>query len=74
MVLGYRWEAAWQNGAARFKQFLAWRYASKVLTRMPDYKVIEERARSYPSIASVNGWITIPATFTPGKKVGARIE
>ena len=47
---------------------------TEVLTRMPDYKVIEDRMVSYPSIASVNGWITIPATFTPGKKVGARIE
>lgn len=46
---------------------------TEVLTRMPDYHVIKDRAVSYPSIASVNGWIHIPATFTPGPKVGARI-
>ena len=47
---------------------------TEVLTRMPDYRVIEDGMVSYPSIASVNGWINIPATFTPGPKVGARIE
>ena len=44
---------------------------TEVLTRMPDYKVIEEKARPYTTIGDVNGWITIPATFTPGTKVGA---
>jgi cytochrome P450 len=47
---------------------------TEVLARMPDYRVIEDGMVSYPSIASVNGWINIPATFTPGPKVGARIE
>ncbi|MDB5576293.1 MAG: cytochrome [Bradyrhizobium sp.] len=46
----------------------------EVLTRLPDYKIDEDRIRSYPSIGYVNGWITIPATFTPGAKVGAVIE
>ena len=27
-------------------------------------------ARRYPSVASVNGWITVPTRFTPGAKVG----
>lgn len=43
----------------------------EILTRMPDYKVDETRAASYPSIGVINGWISIPATFTPGPKVGA---
>jgi hypothetical protein len=43
----------------------------EVLTRMPDYRVIEEEAVPYPSVAVVNGWIRMPATFTPGPKVGA---
>jgi len=46
---------------------------SEVLTRMPDYRVIEEEAEPYHTIAKVNGWIRIPATFTPGPKVGAVI-
>jgi cytochrome P450 len=47
---------------------------SGVLTRMPDYEVEADASQPYPSIAGVNGWITIPARFTPGKKVGAVIE
>lgn len=43
----------------------------EVLTRMPDYRVIEEECVSYPSVAVVNGWIRMPAVFTPGPKVGA---
>ncbi len=46
---------------------------TEVLNRMPDYRVIEEDAVPYPSVSKINGWIHIPATFTPGKKVGAVI-
>jgi len=46
---------------------------TEVLARMPDYKVIEDRILPYHSVAGVNGWIHMPATFTPGKKVGATI-
>lgn len=46
----------------------------EVLRRMPDYRVDEDGLRHYPSISGVNGWITIPARFTPGEKVGAVIE
>ena len=46
----------------------------EVLTRIPDYKVVEDKILPYTSVAKVNGWIHIPATFTPGKKVGAKIE
>jgi cytochrome P450 len=45
-----------------------------VLARLPDYKVIEDKILPYKTIAGVNGWVHIPATFTPGKKVGAAIE
>ena len=44
-----------------------------VLSRMPDYHVIEKALVRYPSIAKANGWIHIPASFTPGPKVGAVI-
>jgi cytochrome P450 len=42
-----------------------------VLERMPDYTVDEAGVQRYPSLAIVNGCITIPATFTPGPKVGS---
>jgi cytochrome P450 len=45
----------------------------EVLARLPDFKVVDEGSKSYPSIGYVNGWIHIPATFTPGPKVGAVI-
>jgi cytochrome P450 len=47
---------------------------TEVLNRMPDYKVIEPELVKYPSVAKANGWIRIPATFTPGPKVGAKLE
>lgn len=46
----------------------------EMIKRMPDYTVDMTRARRYPSVASVNGWITVPATFTPGARVGADLE
>ena len=46
---------------------------TEMLNRLPDYRVIEEDCVPYPSVSKVNGWITIPAVFTPGKKVGAVI-
>jgi hypothetical protein len=35
--------------------------------------VIEEAIVRYPTVGLVNGYIRLPATFTPGKKVGAVI-
>jgi cytochrome P450 len=46
---------------------------TEVLARMPDYRVDESQIESYHTVAKVNGWIHIPATFTPAKKVGATI-
>ncbi len=43
----------------------------EVLNRMPDYEVNHEAAERYQSVGVVNGWISIPATFTPGRKIGA---
>jgi cytochrome P450 len=44
----------------------------EVLRRLPDF-VIGEGAERYSSIAIVNGWVTLPATFTPGKREGAGV-
>lgn len=46
---------------------------TEVLGRMPDYRVNEEGIRHYPNIAVINGWIHLPASFTPGTKTGAVI-
>jgi cytochrome P450 len=43
----------------------------EVLTRMPDYQIDESAMKPYPSVSVVNGWISLPATFTAGAKVGA---
>lgn len=42
----------------------------EVLTRMPDYVVDEAASEPYGSISSVNGWINVPARFTPGPRTG----
>lgn len=41
----------------------------EVLTRMPDYVIDFDRVRQYPTIPLVNGYIAMPATFTPGQRV-----
>jgi cytochrome P450 len=42
---------------------------TQVLGRMPDYRIAEGGAEKYESIALVNGYIRIKATFTPGVRV-----
>jgi cytochrome P450 len=40
-----------------------------LVRRIPDYEVIEEEAVPYESIGTVNGYVEIPARFTPGPRV-----
>ncbi|AZI37006.1 putative cytochrome P450 [Caenibius tardaugens NBRC 16725] len=40
-----------------------------VLKRLPDYTVETAAAQHYPSMPTVNGWISIPAQFAPGARV-----
>jgi cytochrome P450 len=40
----------------------------EVLRRMPDYEVDRDRAQRFPERGMVNGWITMPATFSPGER------
>ena len=42
-----------------------------VLRRMPDFQVQLDQVKSYDNVGVVTGFISIPATFTPGPKVGA---
>jgi cytochrome P450 len=41
-----------------------------VLTRIPDYEIVEEGLSRYTSVGNVNGWIHVPARFNPGRKRG----
>jgi len=45
---------------------------SEVLRRIPDYALATGQARKYPSIGVINGWISLPATFTAGPVVQNR--
>ncbi|WP_090609369.1 cytochrome P450 [Mycobacterium lentiflavum] len=41
----------------------------EVLHRMPDYVIDRGQVRQYPTIPLVNGYLAMPATFTPGPRV-----
>jgi cytochrome P450 len=41
----------------------------EVLRRLPDYEIDEASVVHYPTIPLINGWIAMPATFTPGPRV-----
>ncbi|WP_454883175.1 cytochrome P450 [Sphingomonas oryzagri] len=40
----------------------------QVLKRMPDFKIDEDASCQYPNLGVVNGWLKMPATFTPGRR------
>jgi cytochrome P450 len=42
----------------------------EVLRRLPDYRLVPGAAAPYEDIGTVNGWARMPATFTPGTRVG----
>lgn len=41
----------------------------EVLRRLPDYEIDTDRVVHYPTIPLINGYIAMPATFTPGRRV-----
>jgi cytochrome P450 len=41
----------------------------EVLSRLPDYKVDHAAAQRYPDCGEINGWVSVPVNFTPGKRV-----
>jgi cytochrome P450 len=43
---------------------------TEVLTRIPDYRVDRSATRFYAANPELNGIVTMPATFTPGPRVG----
>ena len=44
----------------------------QALRRLPDYEVDRDAAEPYPTQITP-GWIKVPATFTPGRTVGAQL-
>ena len=44
-----------------------------VLDRMPDYQCAEEGTVHYDSIGVIQGMRHLPATFTPGERLGAGV-
>jgi cytochrome P450 len=40
------------------------------LQRMPDFEVDLDRIDAYDNVGIVAGWTSIPATFTPGRRIG----
>jgi cytochrome P450 len=40
----------------------------QILARMPDFEIDRSRTTRYPSLGIVNGYITMPASFTPGSR------
>ncbi len=42
---------------------------AEVLTRLPDYRVIDERVEHIPDSSTVYGYLSLPVTFTPGERL-----
>ncbi|WP_396904262.1 cytochrome P450 [Mycolicibacterium phlei] len=42
----------------------------EVLRRLPDYRVDHGVAQRYPDCGDINGWVSVPVTFTPGPRAG----
>ena len=43
-----------------FKEML-----TQILQRMPDYEIDERRISPYPDRGFAQGWVSLPARFTP---------
>jgi len=41
---------------------------SEMLRRIPDFRVLDDQAEQYGTTGVVNGWVLVPAVFTPGRK------
>ncbi|MFG2087128.1 MULTISPECIES: cytochrome P450 [unclassified Spirillospora] len=43
---------------------------TQVLTRLPDFQVLEDGLVEYPTSGNQKGWDALPAVFTPGPRAG----
>jgi len=47
---------------------------SQILTRMPDYHIDEAAMQRYPDRGFVQGWVNLPATYTPGVRSASALS
>lgn len=40
----------------------------EVLSRLPDFRVDHTAVQRYPDCGEINGWISVPVSFTPGER------
>jgi cytochrome P450 len=52
-------------------RFMLIEMIEQVLTRMPDYRVVREKAERYAESGEVDGWVSLPLSFTPGGRLTA---
>ena len=45
----------------------------QILARMPDYQLDESKMVRYPDRGFVHGWVTLPASYTPGARSTASV-
>ncbi|EME67311.1 cytochrome P450 [Rhodococcus ruber BKS 20-38] len=50
------------------------RMITAVLERMPDFVCDDDRVVFYESVGVINGLVNLPATFTPGRRLGPGLE
>jgi cytochrome P450 len=55
-----------QHQARQMWDIVIW----QILTRMPDFEVVEAEIEPYPFQGTTNGFITMPLRFTPGPRLG----
>jgi cytochrome P450 len=46
----------------------------ELLRRLPDFRVLDDEAEQYGTTGTVNGWVRIPAKFTPGIRENRDLE
>lgn len=46
----------------------------QLLVRMPDFRIDRENAHRFPRRAKVNGWMDMPARFSPGNRLSAGLD
>lgn len=68
--LGFGWGPHRCIGAAIAKQMFC-ATLQQVLTRMPDYRVLESQVERYPSVGIACGFIKMPAIYTPSARIGS---
>lgn len=47
---------------------------TEVFRRLPDYRLIEGAAERYPTVGQINGYVKMPARFTPGPRTGPDVS